>query len=371
LTRDVYWYAPFNNGDEWSLADGVAQRGNRVVLHSVGSRFGQAVIDPPGAAYEAVRDLPEPAIESGRGAPSDRAMVAIERARLRHAAVRGGEYDILHIHTVNLFTDWHSFRVLRRLGVPLVLSVHNVHPHDQRLPAGLDRHALRRAYRLADHLVVAHAELRQLLVRDFGIASDRIDVVPLPIRTQRVATQTENQGRVLFFGTLRRNKGLDVLFEAVRQIPKSMDFTLVVAGRGDSDLEALAREEASRDARIRVEIGFVSPDRKAELFSAAAAVVMPYTDFAAQSGVLQDAYSYNVPVIVSRLGALGATVETDGTGWLVAPGDAGALAAACIAAVRDEASRLQFERRQREVSLMLSPYELSGRLCDIYERCLN
>ena len=53
--------------------------------------------------------------------------------------------------------------------------------------------------------------------------------------------------------------------------------------------------------------------------------VCPYTD-ATQSGVIQTAYSFNVPVIASNVGALADTVEDNITGMLVPACDSNELA---------------------------------------------
>ncbi len=61
------------------------------------------------------------------------------------------------------------------------------------------------------------------------------------------------------------------------------------------------------------EIGFATLERKRQLLSDASLVVMPYTEFASQSGVLHDAYSHGRPVVVTEVGALGDSVG--GSHW--------------------------------------------------------
>ena len=69
------------------------------------------------------------------------------------------------------------------------------------------------------------------------------------------------------------------------------------------------------------EVGYATAERKGELYASADLVVLPYTTFASQSAVLQDAYAHRVPLVVSDVGALGETVRGDHTGWVVAPGE--------------------------------------------------
>ncbi len=130
---------------------------------------------------------------------------------------------------------------------------------------------------------------------------------------------------ILLFGALRGNKGVDVLLDAAVMLERRLEAEIVIAGHGSSLIEASTLGRASTLANVRVELGFVSQQRKRELFSDASCVVLPYTEFHSQSGVLADAYSYRVPLVVTDVGAMGPTVREDGTGVVVPPGDPEAL----------------------------------------------
>lgn len=320
----LYWYAPFDNASELELARAVVGRTDDLVLHSVYSRFGTRL---PQADDEVtlVRDLPAPANELwAHSTRVRRAKVALNRARFRHRAISSGDFDIVHLHTFNMFTDWLALRLLRRPGRPLVLSIHNVRPHDQRGPRFLETLLHRAGYLVPDRLIVAHETLRERVAKEFRIPIDRISVVPLPspVVEQRSDDPCVDPKELLFFGTLRRNKGIEVLLDAIAAIPETEPLVFRFAGRGDADLEELVVRRAEADPRIRVEMGWITPERQAELYACAWAVVVPYLpEFAAQSGTVRVAYSFGTPVIASDTGALGETIRQDGSGWLARPGD--------------------------------------------------
>ena len=143
---------------------------------------------------------------------------------------------------------------------------------------------------------------------------------------------------VLFLGHIREEKGLVHLLRAfpavLRQLPDSM---LLVAGRPwHNDVrtyETLIHELHIR-SHVRVRWEYV-PDEELPLYYRAADVVaLPYTRVY-QSGVCLTAYAFRRPVVASAVGGLMEQVLDGETGYLVPPGDSGALAAALVRAIND------------------------------------
>ena len=175
-------------------------------------------------------------------------------------------------------------------------------------------------------LVVYHQWLASRLTEGFGVDPDRLHVLPLALDAHRRTSPRPVDGTVLFFGSLRRNKGLDVLLAALNILDRE-DVRCVIAGAADdATYQRLRAAVASSSSEIRLELGHVTDERKWELFDAASVVVLPYTAFESQSGVLADAYAARRPVVVTDVGALGDAVRQDGTGVVVTPRDPRALA---------------------------------------------
>ena len=71
--------------------------------------------------------------------------------------------------------------------------------------------------------------------------------------------------------------------------------------------------------------------------------MVPYLS-ATQSGVIQIAYGFLKPVVATTVGGIPEVVDDGGTGYLVPPGDAPAMAAA-VRSYFDSADRGRFEER--------------------------
>jgi glycosyltransferase involved in cell wall biosynthesis len=135
----------------------------------------------------------------------------------------------------------------------------------------------------------------------------------------------------LLFGNLRKDKGLNDLLAAARDVP---ELTVLIGG---TELGALAAARPLLAApelagRVIVREGFLPMSEAAELFAVADTVVMPYA-VASQSGVLLLAYGFQRPVIVYPVGGLPEAVIDGETGWICARADVAALTDTLAASV--------------------------------------
>jgi glycosyltransferase involved in cell wall biosynthesis len=134
---------------------------------------------------------------------------------------------------------------------------------------------------------------------------------------------------ILFFGFIRRYKGLDILFRAMAEPAiRTSGIRLLVAGEfyeDSSPYKKLIEELDIRDLLI-LKTDFIPDPEVAYYLCAADAVVQPYRH-ATQSGVTPLAYHFEKPMIVSNVGSFAEHVLHEQTG-LVAEAEPAALAGA-------------------------------------------
>jgi glycosyltransferase involved in cell wall biosynthesis len=138
---------------------------------------------------------------------------------------------------------------------------------------------------------------------------------------------------------IRPNKGLHVLLRAMERLPGC---TLTVAGcPEEAGYFGRVRELAAELPEGRVEWvpRFVDESEIAGFFDRSHLVVLPYTEFPSQSGVLHQAAAHGRPVVASDVGGLGESVRRWGIGEAVPPNDPAALADAVSRALRPESYR--------------------------------
>ena len=122
---------------------------------------------------------------------------------------------------------------------------------------------------------------------------------------------------ILFFGFIRKYKGLDILLDAMPKLP---GIKLLVAGEFYEE-EKPYREQISQlgiGNQLLLKTDFV-PDSEVKYYLCAAdLVVQPYRN-ATQSGVTPLAYHFEIPMVVTNVGGLPALVDNGETGIITEP----------------------------------------------------
>ncbi|MDD5559218.1 glycosyltransferase [Candidatus Methylomirabilis sp.] len=223
----------------------------------------------------------------------------------------------------------------RRSRTAVAFICHNVFPHEPFPGArGLTRFALAPGDAWLVHSENDRRDLESLTLQGQTL------LVPQPpgkgfgepIDKEEAKSRLGLSGNtLLFFGLIRRYKGLPGLLQAMPRILQSLDCTLLVVGEfyegKDHCLELIGNLGLA--SRVRVVDRFVPDNEVGLYFSAADLVVLPY-ESATQSAIVPIAYAFERPVLATRVGGLPEAIRDGETGILVEPRNSTALAEAII-----------------------------------------
>lgn len=262
-----------------------------------------------------------------------------------------GTPDLIHAHNA-LHAGLLAARIRRRFGVPYVLTEHSSYYHQGLAPpslAGAVRAAIAGA---SSHSVVSPA-LRASLERTMGPLPRPSHLLPnvLPARFEDAPAERTPTGGgfiVLCVGSFLAVKGQEHLIRAFATFRhRHPEAQLRLAGEGPQRpvMQALARELEIDDAVIF--LGEITPDMVRDEMLRADVLALPSL-FETFGVVVIEAMACGLPVLATRCGGPDEVV-TPGAGWLVRPGDAGALAEGLV---RAHAERRRIDRgRLREQSI--------------------
>ena len=243
---------------------------------------------------------------------------------------------------------WHPYfapcywTLTRMLGkIKIIFVCHNVFPHE-RFP--MDRMLTKMVLKRGNAFIVQSGKDAKDLQTILPGAKYEQAVHPTynafkfenmsKKKARELLDITEKEKVLLFFGFVREYKGLKYLIQALPNITEKCDNVrlFVVGDFGGAEnrevYEKLMEENGVR-SRITICDGYI-PDREIEKFFAACdLVVLPYVS-ATQSGIVQIAYGFEKPVVVTNVGGLPDVVEDGKTGYVVEPENPVALADAVV-----------------------------------------
>jgi glycosyltransferase involved in cell wall biosynthesis len=128
---------------------------------------------------------------------------------------------------------------------------------------------------------------------------------------------------LLFFGYVRKYKGLNVLIDAMPEIIKKNPVVkLLIVGEFYDSSEKYYKQinELNINNNVKVIEKFVPNEDVGNYYSICDIVILPYLE-ATQSGVLNIAYGFNKPVIVTDVGGLKEDVLEGKTGYVIEAGN--------------------------------------------------
>ncbi len=240
-----------------------------------------------------------------------------------------------------------SLLLARILDFEIVVTAHDIESLDQDTvsPAfpGL-------CYRIADKIIAHnnwtankienrfHVPKKKIFVIPHGNYISTIPVLPSREKARKVLGIPEDAITLLFFGHIKKAKGLEILLNAMPEIVARYPETrLIIAGRPwkvDYSYYSMLIDRLGLRQNCIQKIEFIPHDKLGEYFSASDLVVLPYLKIY-QSGVMILAMSYGKPVLVSDLQPF-KEIITDGiNGFLFKAGDSLALAEKICSIVSD------------------------------------
>jgi len=233
----------------------------------------------------------------------------------------------------------------RLFGKRIIFTAHNVNmrKRDGR-DSWLNRLTLGIQYRLCRQILVHTPAMKDELIADFKIPSQRVTVIPFGVNNTCPSSALGRQEArerlglgltekvLLFFGQIAPYKGLEYLVSAFSELAKQdPDYRLLIAGKVKKGYSAYWSDIQSRinaneiHRRVLTRIEHI-PDTEVErYFKAADVVVIPYVEIF-QSGVPFLSYSFGLPVIATDVGSLRDDIVEGETGFLCRPKDPADLA---------------------------------------------
>lgn len=244
-----------------------------------------------------------------------------------NAILKRSDFDLILVRYWTPFMAPALGSILRGIKekTPVVAIVDNLVPHEKKLTDTiLTSYFIKK---ISAFMTLSDSVAKDL--KDFGVNAP-IATSPHPLydsfgepisklEARKKLNISENENVILFFGLVRKYKGLDLLLKALLQDQlKNLAIKLVVAGEfydKKSDYQPEIQMLLD-EGKLILEERFI-PDEEVKYFFCASDLVAQTYHSATQSGVTQIAYHFEIPMLVTNVGGLPEMVPHEKVGYVV------------------------------------------------------
>ncbi|MCL2825502.1 MAG: glycogen synthase, partial [Polyangiaceae bacterium] len=255
--------------------------------------------------------------------------------------------DIVHTHTWYASLAGYMAKVL--YGIPLVCTVHSLEPlrpwkeeqlgKSYHLSTWVEKVALENA----DRVISVSQGSKKDILDNFNVDPDRVRVIHngidldlyRPVQTDSTRKAFDIDGPyILFVGRTSRQKGMTYLIEAMEMVDPGVRLVCCTSAPDTKEIEDEIAAMIAKQPRVLWINSLLREEQYVELYSNATVFACPsvYEPF----GIINlEAMACCTPVVASRVGGILETVVDGGTGFLVEPANARALADGINALLRN------------------------------------
>ncbi len=292
---------------------------------------------------------------------------------------KNNKIQILHVQWyICSPIDCIYIKKIKKAGIKVVATIHDMLPFNKKF---YDFYYHKKIYGYADKIVNQALMNKDALINDFNVPEGKIVYIPHGhyMEYAEMASKKESalalglpadRPMILFFGQIKKVKGLDILIKSMRKVvDRYPDILCVIAGKVWKDDFSVYQDLIERlqlSDNIRADIRFIKDDEIKYYFNAADILALPYRQIY-QSGVLFFGYAYEKPIVATTEGEFLTVIKDKETGLLVPAGDPDKFAEALIWYLDHPDKGKEFAKAGKEdVCERFSWDAIAERLIEIY-----
>ena len=292
-------------------------------------------------------------------------------------------FEIVHFNVVPALINggYALLELARTKSVGTVLNIHGIIPLEHKLEPSLGRipqmsliYALR-AFKLVDKIVVNSKYMKDLVIDWYNIKPEKIVVIPHGIDFEkfnkcRTRVALPGDPAILYVGKFSERKGLDILFQAVRELRWELPrLKLHLVGFGEQELfRGLAKELGIED--LIVFHGWVENHKLPAYYKSADLCVFP-SKYESFGFVFLEAMASGCPMIATPVGIVPEIVIHGVNGIIVEPNNSDLLAKTILILARDKDLRIKLSQNATEIAKKYTWDRIAEIYIALYKRLLE
>ena len=263
--------------------------------------------------------------------------------------------DVVHVQYVStLFQPWMPI-LMNMIKYPMLVESHEVLVYKRSRLNRLRKIALlyyeKVAYRNVNKIIVHNKLMHDRLIKYYNIFPEKIGVVGLGVDTEVDYKKDYSlNNKLLFFGFIHFDKGIDTLIDAFKIIQKKIpNIELILMGGSRSDDAIRYIEDMREKHKLNITMtGYVEDIgvfmRQADI------LIIPHKELSSHSLAITEAMPYGMPIVASNVGGLRCQIENGVTGKLFEVDSSVNLANVVLDLLSDDAKREELGKNARTYS---------------------
>lgn len=259
--------------------------------------------------------------------------------------IKKEKYEVLHVQWFTLtFIDYWFLKKVKSMGIKVVVTIHDILPFKDRF---YEFKFHKKIYDLVDEIIVQAEGNVKRFNELFPQDSHKVAYIPhgnfvnysdiYDMEEAKKYLGLEKYENIfLFFGQIKKVKGLGILIDSFAEVVKKRDDVyLVIAGSvSDDEFEQYEKKikEYNIQDKVRCDIKYIDDDEVGYYYSSCILNVLPYLDVY-QSGVIQLSYAHKKPVVATNLPAFTCIVKEGINGFIAEVNDSHSLTEALLRAL--------------------------------------
>ncbi|NQE53174.1 Trehalose synthase [ANME-1 cluster archaeon GoMg3.2] len=258
--------------------------------------------------------------------------------------------DVIHTHSADL--GFFIAISAKLYCIPVVNTCHGVSFPDKQYSF---------IKRFAERFFLKHAGFKRIIVVEKSILKFFDDAgiengvyIPNGVDIGRFAKEktvikTDKKVRFLFVGRLEEQKGCRYLIQATKiLIAETQNFVIIIVGEGSQRAILDNLTEENNLGHYVTFLGSVEEEKLIELYCTSDVFILP-SIWEGLPVTLLEAWSAELPVIVTNVGAIRDICVDEGNGLIVRPKDPESIADAMLRMIEDEELRMKLAKNGAEL----------------------
>ena len=245
--------------------------------------------------------------------------------------------DMLHIHYIPpLFGTNLNLLSVYNLNIPIITQLHEIQKLTEKGFLAFIKYKILSIVqkKIVDNSakVIVHTPGQMSYLKE-KYNAENIEVIYVGLHLKDV--QPKKKKKILFFGLISPKKGIEYLIEAMDLLK---EYGLVIAGstpdanckRQLSKIRKIRDESKAKDRIKIVTDTWITNTLKDSLFRNTGIIVVPYIWGPYNSGLVQDAAEYKLPIVITKVGTIFEAVKNFKMGEVVSPNSAQSISKGVI-----------------------------------------